>query len=151
MGESDQSLSGIPGTSTDIRLSQGTSGRRIVTRSFQCSDDGYIGVHTGAVGAFGRLMKVLGLDDRIPSSESGMDMAELLDPDQQALLINESVAIFATQPRDYWVEKLLEADVCGIEHLRQASRSINLKCGTTGWSWKSTIHTLGAFNRLEPP
>ena len=117
-GESDQSLSGLPGTSTDIRLSQGTSGRRIVTRSFQCADDGYIGVHTGAVGAFGRLMKVLGLDDRIPSSESGMDMAELLDPDQQALLINESVAIFATQPRDYWVEKLLEADVCGIEHLQ---------------------------------
>ena len=65
------------------------------------------------MGAFGRLMKVLGLDDRIPSSESGMDMAELLDPDQQALLINESVAIFATQPR-----MLLGGEAPGSRRLR---------------------------------
>src|SRR3954467_7309687 len=36
---------------------QGTT--RIITRTFLCADDRYVGVHTGAVGAFGRLMCVL--------------------------------------------------------------------------------------------
>ena len=39
---------------------------RLITRSFLCADGEYLGLHTGAVGAFGRAMKVLGLDDRIP-------------------------------------------------------------------------------------
>ena len=35
---------------------------RLVAASFLCGDGEYIGVHTGAVGAFGRLMAVLGFD-----------------------------------------------------------------------------------------
>jgi crotonobetainyl-CoA:carnitine CoA-transferase CaiB-like acyl-CoA transferase len=91
---------------------------RLITRSFQCADDEFIGIHTGAVGAFGRLMKVVGLDDRIPPSETGMDIGVPLTAEEQELLFNELPRIFRTQPRDYWVKALLEADVCGIEHLR---------------------------------
>jgi crotonobetainyl-CoA:carnitine CoA-transferase CaiB-like acyl-CoA transferase len=96
----------------------GTMTMRLVTRSFQCADDEFIGIHTGAVGAFGRLMNVLGLDDRLPPSATGMDIGVPLSPEEQQLLTGELPRIFRTQPRDYWVKALLEADVCGIEHLR---------------------------------
>ena len=48
---------------------------RLITRSFVCGDGEYIGLHTGAVGAFGRAMKVLGLDDRVPPSETASTWA----------------------------------------------------------------------------
>lgn len=66
------------------RIAVGSS--RSIVRSFRCAGDDYIGVHTGAVGAFGRLMKALGLDDRIPPSESGLDIGMPLTPEQQLIL-----------------------------------------------------------------
>jgi crotonobetainyl-CoA:carnitine CoA-transferase CaiB-like acyl-CoA transferase len=91
---------------------------RLITGSFLCGDDEYIGVHTGAVGAFGRLMKLLGLDDRIPSSDSGMDMAFELTPEQNQVLQDNIHEIFAREPRDVWVKAMVDADVCGIPVLR---------------------------------
>jgi crotonobetainyl-CoA:carnitine CoA-transferase CaiB-like acyl-CoA transferase len=94
-----------------------TAGTRLITRSFLCADGLYVGIHTGAVGAFGRLMTVLGLDDRIPPSSSGLDMGVPLSPEQAALLETELHQIFATRPRAHWVETLRQAEVCAIEHL----------------------------------
>ena len=91
---------------------------RLITRSFECADGEYLGIHTGAVGAFGRAMKVLGLDDRIPPSEDGMDMGVPLTPEQVPILFTETVDIFKTRPRAEWVELFLDADVCAVEHLR---------------------------------
>ncbi|MET0579958.1 MAG: CoA transferase, partial [Ilumatobacteraceae bacterium] len=51
---------------------------RIVARSFVCADGEYLGVHTGAVGAFGRLMQVLGIDDRIPAGQTPQEMGQPL-------------------------------------------------------------------------
>jgi crotonobetainyl-CoA:carnitine CoA-transferase CaiB-like acyl-CoA transferase len=113
-GETDDSVA----NPTPVMRLGGTSTMRLVTRSFQCADDEFIGIHTGAVGAFGRFMTVVGLDDRIPPSETGMDIGVPLAPNQQELLTTELPRIFRTQPRDYWVKALLEADVCAIEHLR---------------------------------
>jgi crotonobetainyl-CoA:carnitine CoA-transferase CaiB-like acyl-CoA transferase len=113
-GESDASVA--RGTA-QLSLRQGTSGTRLITRTFECSDGQYLGVHTGAVGAFGRLMKVLGLDDRIAPSPDGMDIGKPLTPDQQSILETETFRLFLSRPRSYWLEKLLEADVCAIEHL----------------------------------
>jgi crotonobetainyl-CoA:carnitine CoA-transferase CaiB-like acyl-CoA transferase len=112
-GETDASVAAGTGP---IDMARG-SGMRLVTRSFLCADGEYLGVHTGAVGAFGRLMKVLGLDDRIPPSETGIDMGVPLAPDQAALLEREIHPIFASQTRAYWVERLIAADVCAVEHL----------------------------------
>ena len=92
-------------------------GVRLIARSFHCADDEYVGVHTGAVGAFGRLMKVLGLDDRIPASESGMDIGVPLTPEQVTIVNDEIPPIFETRTRDEWVAALLEADICAVEHL----------------------------------
>ena len=94
-----------------------TAGTRLITRSFVCADGRYIGIHTGAVGAFGRLMTVLGLDDRIPPSPSGLDMGAPLSADQVDLLETELHRVIAAQPRTYWVETLRRAEVCAIEHL----------------------------------
>jgi crotonobetainyl-CoA:carnitine CoA-transferase CaiB-like acyl-CoA transferase len=91
---------------------------RLLTRSYECADGEYLGIHTGAVGAFGRAMKVLGLDDRIPPSEDGMDIGVPLTPEQVPILYNETVDIFKTRPRAEWVQLFLDADVCVVEHLR---------------------------------
>jgi crotonobetainyl-CoA:carnitine CoA-transferase CaiB-like acyl-CoA transferase len=96
--------------------SQGSA--RLITRTFLCGDDRYLGVHTGAVGGFGRLMKVLGLDDRIPPSETGLDMGMLLTAEQVKILDSEIHDIFGSRSCDEWVSLLRDADVCAIEHLQ---------------------------------
>jgi crotonobetainyl-CoA:carnitine CoA-transferase CaiB-like acyl-CoA transferase len=115
-GESDESVAGRG--AAPISMRQSTAGTRMITRTFECSDGLYIGIHTGAVGGFGRLMRVLGLDDRIPPSPDGMDIGKPLTAEQQKIIAEEPFRIFKTRPRRYWVEKLLEADVCAIEHLQ---------------------------------
>jgi crotonobetainyl-CoA:carnitine CoA-transferase CaiB-like acyl-CoA transferase len=112
-GESDASLS-MPATTG--RSMGGAARMRLITRSFLCQDGAYLGVHTGAVGAFGRLMEVLGLADRIPPTPNGIDMGVPLAPEQADLIEREIHGIFAAHPRDYWVRRLMEADVCAVEH-----------------------------------
>ena len=91
-----------------------TGSRRLISRTYLCAGEEYIGVHTGAVGAFGRLMKTLGLDDRIPPSENGLDMGIPLTSEEQFILDGEIHDIFASRSRQEWEEKLRDADVCAI-------------------------------------
>jgi crotonobetainyl-CoA:carnitine CoA-transferase CaiB-like acyl-CoA transferase len=90
---------------------------RLISRSFRCADDGYLGVHTGAVGAFGRLMRELGLDNRVRVAEDGSDMRLPLNDEERRIVLDEVPAIFETQPRDVWLKRLLDADVCAIPEL----------------------------------
>jgi crotonobetainyl-CoA:carnitine CoA-transferase CaiB-like acyl-CoA transferase len=92
-------------------------GHRLVGRNLLCADDVYITLHTGAVGAFGRLMKLIGLDDRIPPSESGLDMGMPLEPWQGELLHKELDRVFALETRDVWLKRLLDADICAMPAL----------------------------------
>jgi crotonobetainyl-CoA:carnitine CoA-transferase CaiB-like acyl-CoA transferase len=91
---------------------------RLVSRTYRCADDEFIGVHTGAVGAFGRLIHVLGLQDRVPSAEDGTDMRIPLTPEQAAIVMDEIPEIFLREPRAVWLDKLLKADICAIPTLR---------------------------------
>lgn len=91
---------------------------RLISRSFRCADDEYLGVHTAAVGAFGRLIRELGLGERIPVAEDGSDMRHPLTDDQRGIVLEEIPAIFETQPRDVWLKRLLAADVCAIPELQ---------------------------------
>ena len=97
---------------------QGTSRMRLITRSFECGDGEYLGIHTGAVGAFGRAMQVLGVDDRVPPSSDGMDMGVPLTDDELPVVRDELVEIFRSRPRAEWVQLFRDADVCAVEHLR---------------------------------
>jgi len=92
--------------------------KRLIARNFACADDEVLGVHTGAVGAFGRLMGILGLGDRVPASESGLDMGIPLTPEQRALLDEHLPEVFATAPRATWLRRLTDADICAIPLLR---------------------------------
>jgi len=65
-------------------------------------------------------MKVLGLDDRIPASESGMDIGVPLTPEQVTIVSDEIPKIFETATRDEWVSRLLDAE--GIAHLGAIER-----------------------------
>ncbi|MGE0386704.1 MAG: CaiB/BaiF CoA transferase family protein [Gammaproteobacteria bacterium] len=91
-----------------------TGNKRIIVRTFKCADGHYVGIHTGAVGAFGRTMQVLGLADRVAHDERGLDMAYQVTPEEYEILQNEVPKILETQPRAVWVERLLAADVCVI-------------------------------------
>jgi crotonobetainyl-CoA:carnitine CoA-transferase CaiB-like acyl-CoA transferase len=96
----------------------GAGAGRLIARTFRCAGDEYLGVHTGAVGAFSRAMKVLGVDDRIPPSPTGIDMGVPLTPEQVAIMQEEVPRIFESKPRAWWIEQLLAADVCAIPELR---------------------------------
>jgi len=115
LGESDQSVAAM--AARGMERAPTTEGTRIVTRSFACADGEYVGIHTAAVGAFGRLMKVLGLEDRVPPSASGLDLGVPLEPHQVRILTDEIPGIIASKPRGYWVDQLMAADVCVVEHL----------------------------------
>jgi crotonobetainyl-CoA:carnitine CoA-transferase CaiB-like acyl-CoA transferase len=91
---------------------------RLISRSFRCADDEYIGVHTGAVGAFGRLVRELGLADRLAVAEDGSDMQSPLTDAERTVVMDEVPALFETQPRDVWLKRLLDADVAAIPELR---------------------------------
>ncbi|HZQ58179.1 MAG TPA: CoA transferase [Acidimicrobiales bacterium] len=112
-GESDQAIAA--GT---IDTVQQTASTRLITRSFECGDGEYLGLHTGAVGAFGRAMEVLGIDDRVPPSETGLDMGLPLAPEHLPIIADEVPRIFRSRARAEWVRRFLSADVCAIEHLR---------------------------------
>lgn len=89
-------------------------GRRLIARNFRCGDDEIMGVHTGAVGGFGRLMVEVGMDDLLPPSAHGLDMATPLTPEERRALDERLPEIFASKPRDYWLERLTEVDVCAV-------------------------------------
>jgi crotonobetainyl-CoA:carnitine CoA-transferase CaiB-like acyl-CoA transferase len=61
-------------------------------------------------------MEVLGLSDRIPPSENGVDIGTPLTAEQAQVLEENIHTIFAAHPRPYWIQRLLEADVCAVEH-----------------------------------
>jgi crotonobetainyl-CoA:carnitine CoA-transferase CaiB-like acyl-CoA transferase len=91
---------------------------RLVARTFLCSDGEYLGVHTGAVGAFERLMEVLGLADEFAVDPSQAGMGTMLTETQVALVADEIPRLFEKAPRADWLRRLREADVCAVEILR---------------------------------
>ncbi|MCW2620962.1 MAG: dddD [Frankiales bacterium] len=90
---------------------------RLLSRTLLCGDGEYLGVHTGAAGAFGRLIQVLGLADQVPVDTGGADIGTLLDAEQQRVLAEEVPRIFASADRAVWLQKLTAADVCAIPAL----------------------------------
>lgn len=89
-------------------------GARFVSRTFRCADDEYLSVCTFGRGAFDRMIKVLGIEDRFTPVEPGADVTVPLTPEEAQIMMVELPEIFATQPRKVWVERLIEADVAAI-------------------------------------
>lgn len=124
---------------------------RLVTGSFRCADDEYIGVHTGAVGAFGRLIKLLGLDSQIPSDVTGLDMGIPLTAQEQEILHGSIHDIFARKPRAEWVEAMAAADVCGIPVLHPTEVFDEPQTRHNGMVVTVDDPALGAVEQVGPP
>ncbi|ODU07719.1 MAG: hypothetical protein ABS81_00605 [Pseudonocardia sp. SCN 72-86] len=100
-----------------IRSTGGPTTGRLVAGAFRCSDGRYIGIATSAVGAFGRLMGVLGLADAFPPDTSGREMFVPITPEQRRVILEDVPAAFLTDTCEVWEKRLVEADVCGIPWL----------------------------------
>lgn len=124
---------------------------RLITGSFLCADGEYIGVHTGAVGAFGRLMKLLGLDDQIPCDAGGRDMGIPLSAEEQAILHGNIHDIFASRSRAEWVSAMADADVCGIPALRPTEVFDEPQTRHNGMVLRLNDPTLGPLEQVAPP
>ena len=124
---------------------------RLVTRTFLCADEEYLGVHTGAVGAFGRLMKVLDLTDRIPAGETAHEMGVPLTPEQALIVAEEIPTLFLQRPRHEWLALLGAADVCAVEHLRPCQSFDQPQVLHNGMVVQVDDPVLGALQQVAPP
>ena len=85
----------------------------MIVRRYQCSDGKLIQVHTGAAGAFGRLMKVLGLDARISEATGPVEAAcPLTDSDLE--IIERLPEVFATRPSTEWLEEIWRNEIAAL-------------------------------------
>jgi crotonobetainyl-CoA:carnitine CoA-transferase CaiB-like acyl-CoA transferase len=128
-----------------------TGANRLIARSYLCAGDEYIGVHTGAVGAFGRLMKALGLDDCVSSSEDGLDMGVPLTAAERVILDGEIHDIFASRPRREWEQRLTEADVCAIPLLHPGEVFDAPQAAHNGMAVEVEDPVLGAVQQVAGP
>jgi len=87
------------------------AGRRMITGHFECQDGKHICLMTGAVGSFDNLIEELGLDDKIPLSDTGQGMGGELTDEQQEVIDTEVPEVFKTKPREEWLDRLRELDV----------------------------------------
>lgn len=125
---------------------------RLVTGSFRCADDEYVGVHTGAVGGFDRLMRALGLDGHVASSDGAeAEMGIRLTEDEKRILDEELPAAFLRKPRDHWVDALTEADVCVVPQLRPGAVFDEGQARVNGMVCTVDDPQLGALEQVAPP
>lgn len=86
---------------------------RMLVRRFRCADGRDIGVHTGANGAFTRLMELLGLAERISPVAGPVESACPLTAADHAVL-EELPEIFATRTSDDWLTDIWANEIAGL-------------------------------------
>lgn len=109
---SERGLSYIKSKGQDGRL--GFGNQRLLLGQYEAADGRPLQIHTGAAGAFGRLLTVLGLQDRIASADPRAEGKTPLTDDESAIMATELPAIFRTRPRDEWLELLWANDVAAL-------------------------------------
>lgn len=126
-------------------------GRRLVSRTFLCADGKYVGVHTGAVGAFGRFITVMGLQDEIPVHQDGSDMGVALDAEQAAIVRDRIPELFLGRSREEWLKILVEADVCAIPVLHAGEAFDEPQARHNGMVVEVDDPELGPIEQVAPP
>lgn len=86
---------------------------RMIVRQFQCADGQLIQVHTGAPGAFARLMKVVGLAGELSPATTPVEAASPLT-DEDIAVLSRLPAIFATRPGLDWLEEIWANEIAGL-------------------------------------
>jgi crotonobetainyl-CoA:carnitine CoA-transferase CaiB-like acyl-CoA transferase len=86
---------------------------RLIVSLFECGDERWIQIHTGARGQFNRLMKAVGRHDlAIEFPNAGMFGGDPMSQEQADELWIYLEKIFKTRPAQYWCDLLAAADVC---------------------------------------
>jgi crotonobetainyl-CoA:carnitine CoA-transferase CaiB-like acyl-CoA transferase len=137
--------------SDDVAAPIEPGGQRLVVRTFLCADDEYLGVHTGASGAFGRLMTELGLSDRIPPATRGVDIGVALTVEHQRIIETEIPEIFLRRPRAVWLRKLLAADICAMPAFRPTEVFDEAQVRHNGMVTKLDDPLLGLIEQVAAP
>ncbi|MEU7813898.1 CoA transferase [Pseudonocardia sp. NPDC049154] len=124
--------------------------RRMINEPFRCADGEYLGVHTGAVGGFGRLMETLGLAEHFPPVPPP-EAATALTPEQRRILAEDVPARFATRTRDEWMRALDEADVAAVPELRPGEVLDSPQARHNGLVVRVEDPGLGPVDQVGPP
>jgi crotonobetainyl-CoA:carnitine CoA-transferase CaiB-like acyl-CoA transferase len=86
---------------------------RMIVRRYRCRDGKLIQIHTGAAGAFGRLMKVLGLEDQISPTTGPVEAAcPLTDDDIE--IIERLPDVFATRTSTEWLAHIWRNEIAAL-------------------------------------
>ena len=86
---------------------------RMLVRRYTCADGRMIQIHTGAAGAFGRLMKLVGLDHRVSSATGPIESACPLTDGDLAVL-EELPSIFETKTSDEWLADMWDNEIAAL-------------------------------------
>jgi crotonobetainyl-CoA:carnitine CoA-transferase CaiB-like acyl-CoA transferase len=87
--------------------------RRLLLRTFAAADGELLQIHTGAVGAFDRLLDLVGLASDVSPSTDASGNPRLLDDSDLAALARLP-SIFSTKPRDEWLTLLWTHQVAAL-------------------------------------
>ncbi len=134
----------------DVRAAFLAGAPRFVARSFLCVDEEWVGLSTFGAGAFDRLMKLLGIDDRVPPVE-GADHWSSLSQEEVAIVFGELPGIFATQPREVWIRRLVEADIVVVPALRPGEVFDEPQAKHNEMIVELTDPVLGTVQQVAPP
>jgi len=86
---------------------------RMLVRQYECADGGLIQVHTGAPGAFARLMKVLGIDGEMSVAHGKVEAATPLT-DHDLVVLARLPEVFATRPAAAWLEEIWANEIAAL-------------------------------------
>jgi crotonobetainyl-CoA:carnitine CoA-transferase CaiB-like acyl-CoA transferase len=123
--------------------------RRSVLGMFKCADGEYIQMHTGAPGAFDRAMTMFGLDDDIPPASVAALANSLTE--EQARRLADLPSIFASRPRDEWLQLLWKADVAALPVNRPGEALFDDHVRLMGQSVEVDDPELGRVIEPSPP
>jgi len=85
--------------------------RRLLLSRYICSDLKMVQIHTGAAGAFGRAMRLFGLEGQISRAEAGVETgSQLTDEDLEVLRVRLP-EIFRTKSSEEWQRMCWEHEV----------------------------------------
>jgi crotonobetainyl-CoA:carnitine CoA-transferase CaiB-like acyl-CoA transferase len=85
--------------------------RRLLLNRYVCSDGKIVQIHTGAAGAFGRAMRLFGLDGEISPAEAGVETGSLLTDHDLDVLRVRLPEIFRSKTSEEWQRLCWDSEV----------------------------------------
>lgn len=107
----ERNISFLADRRTDGQLDLGRT--RMLVRRYTCADGRMIQVHTGAPGAFGRLMTLVGLADDVSKADGPVEPATPLTDDDQ-IALERLPEIFATRSSADWLADIWANEIAAL-------------------------------------